>query len=62
MFGKKIIINFDTDSFFIGIDNRTSYSMSPSVHDFITPIEPVKDLFIGGIGGLVKVQGKGTVK
>ena len=59
---RKKIINFDTDSYSIGIDNRTSYSMSPSMNDFITPIEPAKDLFIRGIGGLVKVQGKGTVK
>ena len=53
--------HFDTDSFLIGIDNRTSYSMTPNVEDFVTPLEKVNNTCVRGIGGMLKVEGKGTV-
>ena len=53
--------HFDTDSFLIGIDNRTSYSMTPNVEDFVTPLEKVNNTCVRGIGGMLKVEGRGTV-
>lgn len=56
-------VNFDTDSFEIGIDNRTSYSMSGYVKDFASPIQPIKNYWIRGISGAhVRVNGVGTIK
>ena len=58
---KLLCTNFDTDSFLIGVDNRTSFSMSSNPEDFVTPITPVNNLYVQGIGGRLKVIGKGTV-
>ena len=53
---------FDTDSFDIGVDNRTSYSMSGNVKDFITPIKPTNNYWIRGISGAyVRLDGVGTI-
>ena len=57
----KRIMHFGTDSYLIGVDNRTSYSMTPSITDYVTPLDPVDGVFVRGIGGFVKVQGKGSV-
>ena len=54
-------IHFDTDSYQIGVDNRTSFTMTPSINDFVSPITPVKELYVQGIGGRLKVIGKGTI-
>ena len=34
-------IYFDTDSYQIGLDNRTSFTMTPTMDDFLSPITPV---------------------
>ena len=52
---------FDTDSVQIGVDNRTSYSMSNNENDFIGPIKPLCDHYIKGVGGKLAVHGIGTV-
>ena len=59
---QERITNFDTDSFLIGVDNRSSYCMTPSINDFVTPMQPAQNLFVRGIGGLLQVQGRGSVK
>ena len=51
----------NTDSFRIEVGNRTNYTMTPSVHDFISPIIPVHNLYVQGIGGRLLVTRKGTV-
>ena len=53
--------HFDTDSFLLGIDIRTSNSMTPSVEDIVTPLEKVHNTCVKGIGGMLKVEGKGSV-
>ena len=50
-------IQFDTDSYLIGVDNHTSYSMTPNVNDFITTILSVNNMYAKGIGGVLKVLG-----
>ena len=54
-------VQFDTDSYLIGVDNRTSYTMTPNLEDFITPIQSVNNMHVQGIGGTLKVLGKGSV-
>ena len=54
---------FDTDSFEIGIDNRTSYSMTGYIGDMVGPMTPTSNYYIKGISGKnVPVNGIGTVK
>ena len=43
-------LHFDTHSIKIGVDNRTSYNMTPSVHNLISPIISVNNLYIQDIG------------
>ena len=55
--------SFDTDSKEIGIDNRTSYTMSGFINDFVGPIEPTSNYSVRGISGTrVAVNGIGTIK
>ena len=35
--------------------------MTPSVHDFISPITPLNNLYIQGIGWRLQVTGKGKI-
>ena len=35
--------------------------MTPNVDNFITPIQSVKNMHVQGIGGALKVLGKGSV-
>ena len=58
---KNMSMAFDTDSVQIGVDNRTSYSMSNNENDFIGPIKPLCDHYIKGVGGKLAVHGIGTV-
>ena len=54
---------FDSDSVEIGIDNRTSYTMTGFVSDFVGPINPTNNYNIKGISGKdLPVNGIGTVK
>ena len=56
-------VKFDTDSAEVGIDNRTSFTMSGYVKDFITPIQPTNNYRIRGISGAhLNVDGIGTIK
>ena len=35
--------------------------MTPNVEDFVTPLEKVNNTCVRGIGGMLKVEGRGTV-
>ena len=55
--------NFDTDSYLIGVDNRTSFCMTNSAEDYVTAIRKAPNVFVRGVGGsLISVNGVGTVK
>ena len=53
--------DFDTDSFLIEVDNRTSSSMSSHPEDFVPPMTPVNNLYVQGIGRRLKIFSKGMV-
>ena len=55
-------LSFNTDSYEIGVDNRSSYTMTNNPNDFVGPIKITRNNFVRGIGGLVKVDGIGTVE
>ena len=52
---------FDSDSFRIGVDNQSSYSISNNLDDFITPPLPMKAKLLG-INGVSPIMGRGTVR
>ena len=35
--------------------------MTPNVEDFVTPLERINNTYVRGIGGMLKVEGKGSV-
>lgn len=55
-------VNFDSDSFPIGIDNHASRVMSNKKKHFVTPITPLSNQHIRGVNGLLQVKGKGIVE
>ena len=56
------LYKFDSDSKSLGVDNHASKYMSNDKEDFIAEITPVANMSVKGVGGLLKVIGKGTVK
>ena len=53
---------FDSDSFPIKIDNCATKSISPSIDDFIGPLEDVHNVRVKGIGGTVTGVKRGTIR
>ena len=52
---------FDSDSFRIGVDNQSSFSISNNLDDFITPPSPINAKLLG-INGVSAILGRGTVR
>ena len=52
---------FDSDSYLIGIDNHSSKSISNKQSDFVGSIRPCNGV-LNGIGGRLKIKGKGTIR
>jgi hypothetical protein len=55
-------INFDTDSFVIGVDSHASRCLSNKIEHFISPLRSTKYGFIKGVGGeRLEVKGEGKL-
>jgi hypothetical protein len=57
----KGFMNFDTDSFPIGVDNCATYCISDNQNDFVGPLQHSNTL-VSGIGGHQKGKWTGTVR
>ena len=55
-------IQYDSDSFVIGIDNHVSKTISNDTKNFITPLTPIPNTFVKGVGGYINVMGSGTLR
>jgi len=55
-------VNFDTDSFIIGVDNHASRTLSNNKRHFIGYIRRLDNLFINGINGKLPIRGIGTIQ
>ena len=55
-------VNFDTDSFIIGVDNHASRTLSNNKRHFIGYIRRLDNVFINGINGKLPICGIGTIQ
>ena len=55
-------VNFDTDSFIIGVDNHASRTLSNNKRHFIGYIRRLDNVFINGINGKLPIRGIGTIQ
>jgi len=53
---------FDFDVVPVGVDSCTSATVSGIVQLFIGQIEPVKGMYLNGIGGRIPIVGRGTLQ
>ena len=59
---QPLAARFDSDSFIIGVDNHASKCMSNRRQHFVGPIQPLTNQRVQGVGGLLQVKGKGTIR
>ena len=57
----KLGYHFDSDSFKIGVDNHSSFTISNNVHHFAGKLRPYKAKLLG-IGGISAIHGRGTIR
>ena len=56
----KLGYRFDSDSFQIGVDNQSSFSISNNLEHFVSPPSPISAKLIG-VNGVSSILAKGTV-
>ena len=57
---SKLFYIFDSDSFQIGIDNHSSYSISNNLEHFIAPLRPLHTQLLG-TNSISAIKGRGTI-
>ena len=56
------VLQFDSGSFVIGVDNHASRCITNNMSHFITPPSPTTNAILKGAGGKLQVKGQGTIR
>ena len=59
---SKKMVDFDTDSFLIGVDNHATRCISNDIKHFVGPLIPTKRSCTGFGGAKTEMMGEGTIQ
>ena len=59
---QPLAARFDSNSFVIRVNNHASKCMSNRRQHFVGPIQPLPNKRVQGVGGLLQVKGRGTIR